>query len=280
VLTTDGKVFAFGGNTYGQLGNNTTTQSNSPIKITNLNNVKDIYAGAYNSFAIKNDGSVWAWGLNIDYQLAVGNNVNQLQPAYAKELVGATAIGAGANHTIILAGEKTACLPNPITVTVNPIPEAQISAIETGLFASAGGTTYQWYYNGIAIPTGTQQILPTTSNGNYQVAITNQFGCTTFSPVYSFNVGIATVMGNNPYLKFYPNPTSGTLYFSFDNMLNKTIGKVSVLNILGEVVREIQPEELLFNNSIDLRQQASGMYFIHTAVNETLYIDKIILNNF
>jgi alpha-tubulin suppressor-like RCC1 family protein len=280
VLTADGRVFSFGGNTYGQLGNNSTTGTTTPIKIADLYNVKDIYASAFTSFAIKNDGSVWAWGLNIDYQLATGNNTNQLQPAYAKELSGAAIIGAGTSHTAVVANNKVSCEPNAITVTVNAIPDAEIFSTSTGLSTNAGGTSYQWYYNGIAITNGTQQNLPTTSNGNYQVAITNQFGCTTFSNIYSFNVGIATIVGNNPYLKFYPNPTSGLLYVSFNNLAKQEVGKITVVNILGEIVAEIKPEELLMNEAINLTSQASGMYFIHTAVGETIYIDKIILNNF
>jgi hypothetical protein len=93
-------------------------------------------------------------------------------------------------------------------------------------------------------------------------------------------VGITTIVGNNPYLKFYPNPTSGLLYVSFNNLAKQEVGKITVVNILGEIVAEIKPEELLMNEAINLTSQASGMYFIHTAVGETIYIDKIILNNF
>ncbi len=280
ILTSNGRVYAFGGNDFGQLGINSTVAANLPVRITELNNVKDIYAGAFNSFAIKNDGSTWAWGLNTFYQLAIGNNNNQLQPVLAKELAAAKAIGAGLNHTAMLTDVKVVCQPNPITVTVNDIAEAQISSVGNGLTTNAGGVSYQWYYNGVAIPNGTQQTLPTTSNGNYQVAITNQFGCTTLSDVYSFNVGIASISGNNPYITFYPNPTNGMVYVKTENLGQQKLGKIEVINILGKTILNINAETLLQNNFIDLREQSSGMYFIHTTIGDSLYIDKIILNSF
>jgi alpha-tubulin suppressor-like RCC1 family protein len=277
ILTADGKVYAFGGNGYGQLGDNSFVQSNAPRRVTAAQNVNDIACGSFNSYALRNDGTVWAWGLNLDYQLAIGNNNNQNQPQFSKELSGASMIAAGANHAVALATDKKSCVTNVVNVMVNPVPTASITPTATGFEANAGGVSYQWYYNGIAIPTGTQQSLTSTSLGSYQVAVTNASGCTTLSNVFVYT-GIQTVMNNNSYLQFYPNPTNGVLYVQ---LKNEKIGKsenLKIVNLLGSVVFELNEHETGTLNTIDLSDQPAGLYFIHTRFNGQLFIDKIILS--
>lgn len=72
-------VYAWGGNTAGQLGTNNLTSSFEPIPVNNgvvngvLDNVTDIAAGGSHSLALRNDNTIWAWGLNTYGQLAQGN---------------------------------------------------------------------------------------------------------------------------------------------------------------------------------------------------------------
>jgi len=277
ILTADGKVYSFGGNDFGQLGDSSLVQSNTPRRIKPLENISDVACGSFNSYAIRNDGTAWSWGLNLDYQLAVGNNTNQIQPQFSKELSGASAIAAGANHTIALATDKKSCVTNVVNVTVNPVPDATITTTATGFEANAGGTSYQWYFNGIAIPNGTQQALTSTSNGNYQVAVTNASGCSTLSNVFVYT-GIQTVFSNNPFIEFFPNPTQGVLYA---RLKNEGIGKLEnwkVVSLLGAVVFEINESEISELNIIDLSSNTAGLYFIHSTINGQLFIDKIILS--
>ena len=69
-LKDDGTVWAWGSNTFGQLGDGvSTTQEHdryvtSPVLVTGLTGVKSIYAGTRNCFALKDDGTIWAWGDN------------------------------------------------------------------------------------------------------------------------------------------------------------------------------------------------------------------------
>jgi alpha-tubulin suppressor-like RCC1 family protein len=277
ILTADGKVYSFGGNDYGQLGDNSLAQSNTPRRIRQLENISDIACGSFSSFALRNDGTAWSWGLNLDYQLAVGNNANQIQPQFSKELSGASAIAAGANHTIALATDKKSCVTNAVNVTVNPVPDAVITTTATGFEANAGGTTYQWYFNGIAIPNGTQQSLTSTSFGSYQVAVTNASGCTTLSDIFVFT-GIQTVLNNNPHVQFFPNPTTGILNVRFINNKIETSENWKIVNLLGAVVFELNENEITDWNRIDLSAHPAGLYFIHTKINGQLFIDKIILS--
>ena len=70
VLKSDGTVWSFGDNSSGQLGNNTTNNSNVPVQVLGplgqgyLSNVIAISAGAHLGVALKSDGTVWDWGIN------------------------------------------------------------------------------------------------------------------------------------------------------------------------------------------------------------------------
>jgi len=74
-LKSDGTVWSWGRNHRGQLGNNSTTTSNIPVQvlgpdgISYLNNIRAITAGSYSAYALKSDGTVWAWGSNANGEL-------------------------------------------------------------------------------------------------------------------------------------------------------------------------------------------------------------------
>ena len=61
-LTRDGRVFAWGRNTDGQLGLGDNQNRNAPIEIPGLSDVTAITAGSDFSMALRGDGTVWIWG--------------------------------------------------------------------------------------------------------------------------------------------------------------------------------------------------------------------------
>jgi alpha-tubulin suppressor-like RCC1 family protein len=77
-LKSDGTVWAWGDNYYGQLGVNSFTNSATPVQVLGvggfdyLRDIIHVSAGHNHSLALKNDGTVWAWGDNYYGQL--GNN--------------------------------------------------------------------------------------------------------------------------------------------------------------------------------------------------------------
>ena len=83
-VKTDGTLWAWGANSFGQLGNgnnNNTTPSNYiPAQIGTASNWKTVSAGSNFNIAIKTDGTLWAWGLNGIGNLGDGTTINTYSP--------------------------------------------------------------------------------------------------------------------------------------------------------------------------------------------------------
>jgi alpha-tubulin suppressor-like RCC1 family protein len=79
-LRDDGSVYAWGDNTYGELGNGMKGPSSfTPVKV-NLTSVKQIAAGDEHVCVAKGDGSVWCWGYGGSGALGTGDTKDLTQP--------------------------------------------------------------------------------------------------------------------------------------------------------------------------------------------------------
>lgn len=90
----NGTVLAWGYNSNGQLGNNTTTDSSAPVQVLDvggsghISNVTAIAAGALHSAALKSDGTVWSWGDDGFGDLGDGGGGQSLTPVQAVDVGG------------------------------------------------------------------------------------------------------------------------------------------------------------------------------------------------
>ncbi|MDR1565001.1 MAG: S8 family serine peptidase [Oscillospiraceae bacterium] len=114
-LKQDGTVWAWGDNTLGQLGTGVRQRpseapTTNPVQIPTLSNVKAISAGMNFSVALKNDGTVWAWGENKYGKVGVVTPSSDEWVSTPKQIPGLTniiAISAGADYTIALKSDGT-----------------------------------------------------------------------------------------------------------------------------------------------------------------------------
>jgi alpha-tubulin suppressor-like RCC1 family protein len=88
VRRTTGALYCWGWNAYGQLGNNTTTSSTSPVLIDSGNAYSAVGVGMYHSCGVRTSGALYCWGENADGQLGQGNTTDRLVP---------TRVGTGSN---------------------------------------------------------------------------------------------------------------------------------------------------------------------------------------
>jgi len=81
-LCSDGSVYSWGSNTYGALGNNSTTNSSLPVTVAlSGRTVQMIVAGYWQNLAKCSDGSLIGWGANMFAQLGISGNSPRLVPA-------------------------------------------------------------------------------------------------------------------------------------------------------------------------------------------------------
>ncbi len=106
-LDSKGKVWGWGYNDEGELGDGTTILRNNPVRVAGLSKVQAIAAGAYHALALKKDGTVWAWGFNGDGQLGDGTNNDKLTPVQVSGLSNVVAIVCGAFHNLALKNDNT-----------------------------------------------------------------------------------------------------------------------------------------------------------------------------
>ncbi len=110
VAKSDGTVWAWGNNDYGQLGDGTSgwdANKTEPVQVLGLSDVKNVVGGENYSLAIKNDGTVWAWGFNGDGQLGEGTLENKKTPVEVSGLTDVQKISAGRYHVLALKNDGT-----------------------------------------------------------------------------------------------------------------------------------------------------------------------------
>ena len=74
----DYSLWAWGNNTFGQVGNGTNEDQFTPVKI--MDDVVFVHANANSSMVIQSDGTLWAWGDNNEGQLGDGTKQNHNEP--------------------------------------------------------------------------------------------------------------------------------------------------------------------------------------------------------
>jgi len=109
-IGSDSKIKCWGDNSYGQLGDGTTTTRTTPVEVSGISDATAISAGTSHSCAVLSDGSIKCWGSGSNGQLGDGTTNNSNTPVAVSGITTATAVSAGGEHTCaILVDESVKC---------------------------------------------------------------------------------------------------------------------------------------------------------------------------
>jgi len=122
-LRTDGTLWAWGRNIFGQLGDGTETNKNTPVQAGASKDLATILvadqsdgaaetwvavsSGSLHTVAIKANGTLWAWGNNEEGQLGDGTETDRDHPVQVDNSNDWAAVSAGHGHTVALKQEGT-----------------------------------------------------------------------------------------------------------------------------------------------------------------------------
>lgn len=100
-----GEGWAWGWNIYGQLGDGTTTDRPSPVKVAGMTRAAYLAAGALHSVALLSDGTVQGWGWNGVGAVGDGTTINRLTPVALTGLRGMVDVTAGSYHSLAVGDD-------------------------------------------------------------------------------------------------------------------------------------------------------------------------------
>ena len=100
-IKTDGTMWSWGYNIFGQLGLGNETNQSSPVQIGALTTWSSVSSKGYRAHAIKTDGTLWSWGFGNNGRLGLGNTTYYSSPKQ---------VGSSTNWRSVSAGIQGATL--------------------------------------------------------------------------------------------------------------------------------------------------------------------------
>jgi alpha-tubulin suppressor-like RCC1 family protein len=165
-LQKNGRAWAWGSNSYGFLGNNTTIPTATPISIVGATKTFcKISGGARTTSAIDKNGRAWAWGENSLGQLGDNTTISKLTPVSVLGAVktfceisskgysvlaidkNGRAWGWGYNASGQLGDGTVTCRSTPVSVAGSIKTFCKISCFASTVAIDKNGRAWAWGYN-------------------------------------------------------------------------------------------------------------------------------------
>jgi len=108
-LTSDNKVWTWGDNSSGAIGNGMTSTVgvNVPLQVPGLDHVIGVSAGDGFTAILKSDRTVWTWGGNNFGQLGDGTFITRSSPAQVQGLSDVVYLAARDYHVLVIKSDGT-----------------------------------------------------------------------------------------------------------------------------------------------------------------------------
>ena len=169
-LTADGRVWSWGYNGLGQLGDGTTTNRSSPVPLSGvpgMSRIVEIGTGGYYTFALDDQGVLWGWGANSSRQISKDSTFSFLKPVKIDLPGPVSRFACGNHHALALGrdgkiwgwgasynGQLGQAHNNPVTgfvEIVRPVGMQHVKALAAGddnsYAVDVAGKMWAWGYN-------------------------------------------------------------------------------------------------------------------------------------
>ncbi|CAA6828953.1 MAG: internalin, putative [uncultured Aureispira sp.] len=194
--------------------------------------------------------------------------------------LGTTATNLTANTYTISITDANSCNTTTSVVVTAPTTALTGTVVDNGngtaTANAVGGTAgYSYQWDAAAGNQTTAMATGLVHNGTYAVTITDANGCTTVASVTVNIVGLDQIP-NLAAFEVLPNPNVGT----FQIQVNFTVAKESTVrltNVLGQVLKEYSYSDASFSIPVELRDQASGVYFVILQTGAQSTTKKIVV---
>jgi alpha-tubulin suppressor-like RCC1 family protein len=158
-LKSDGTVWAWGANIFGQLGNSSTNEAHTPVQVSGLSSVTALGGRGYHTLAIDGGGWVWGWGWNSAGELGNGTTNQTTVPVKVVGLTNPAVVSAGYKFSIALMPNGTVFQWGHGRVIGNSYTPVQTPGLSNIISISAGWdqalalrsdhTVWAWGLNGV-----------------------------------------------------------------------------------------------------------------------------------
>jgi hypothetical protein len=250
-IRSDGSLWMWGDNTYGQLATGNTAQKLYPYMLGVDTDWMTCSSGHTTTFAIKTDGTLWSWGNNYGGQLGDGTTDNRFYPAQVGGETDWAAVAAGAFHVIALKTNGTLW-----SWGLNDVYQLGDDTIGSRTFPGQVGNDTDW----IAISSSWSHNIALKTDGTAWTFGRNdigELGTGSLEEVVGLSQVTCEVMGTAqhesliPVIYTSPDWSQLHIYLPYG-----TIEKVTVFDISGKKVIE-RIDHLPI---VDIAQLASGVY--------------------
>ncbi|WP_229506197.1 Ig-like domain-containing protein [Massilia sp. BJB1822] len=104
VRKADGNLQGWGANNWGQLGDGSQIDRNTPGLVKNNTGLpwRMVVTGEFHTLAIRENGTLWAWGFNQNGQLGTGNTKDAMEPVQIGTATDWVFIAAGKSHSLAI----------------------------------------------------------------------------------------------------------------------------------------------------------------------------------
>jgi alpha-tubulin suppressor-like RCC1 family protein len=106
-IQSDGTLWSWGNNSFGQLGLSDLTNRSSPVQVGALSVWIQVSAGSQYSLAIQSNGTLWAWGNNSIGQLGLSDQTHRSSPVQVGNLSNWLKISTGDTHSVAIQSDGT-----------------------------------------------------------------------------------------------------------------------------------------------------------------------------